>query len=193
MNLKDYRYPDNIVKLFETNKLNLSLCCNIYHKKLFIEKNIFLDEKVKYTEDLDCSLRLFLNAQIIDIINEPIYIYRQNQNSATHSHNVKQVEDEMNFVLRWNDYAEQLENTELKKYLLYFVQYQYSIAVASLFLLSKQDRRNMYSMVKKHSKMLEHGSGKKGMLVHYCYKILGFNITGRLMAGWIKNKEKINR
>ena len=77
-------YPNNIIKLFSNNLFNPSLCCNIFKKELFTKNNIYLDKNVKYTEDMDCSLQLFLKAKKIDVLEKPFYIYRQNQTSATH-------------------------------------------------------------------------------------------------------------
>lgn len=150
-----------------------------------------MEENVKYTEDMDCSLKLFFKAKKIEIINSPFYVYRQNENSATHFCSIKRVEDTMNFVLNWNEKIQNIENNELKEYLFSFVKYQYSIVVGMLFLLNKNDKKILYLRVKKYENLLLNGEGKKGKLVHYCYRIFGFNITGKLLALWIKTKNKI--
>lgn len=189
-NISKYQYPENLVKLFETNRINLSLCCNVFKKSLFLENNIYLEENVKYTEDMDCALRLFLKAKIIDIFDSPFYVYRQIKSSATHFYSIKRVEDIMNFVIKWDKIIESIEHKELKEYLNGFIQYEYSIVIGMLFLLDKKDRRLLYDKVKKYKKLLRNGRGKKGKLVYYCYKLFRFNITGSLMGFWIKYKDK---
>lgn len=161
---------------------------------MFFKNHIFLDEGVKYTEDIDCTLKLFLKAKKIDLLEQPFYIYRQaRKGAATTSYKSKRVEDTMNFVIKWNRISEEIQSQELKQCLINFIQYQYSIVVGMLFLLKKQEKDVLYLKVKQYEKLLEDASGKKGKLVHYSYKIFGFNITGRMMGVWIKNKEKIRR
>lgn len=193
-NLKELSFPDSFIQLVKKQLFNPSLACNFFQKKLFIENNIFLDENVKYTEDMDCTLRLFLHAQKIDLLEKPFYVYRQTrQGAATSSVSVKRVQDTMNFVAKWYHEIEQIEQKELKNCLLGFIQYEYSIVVGMLFLLKKGQRNELYHQVKQYEFLLKNGQGKKGKIVHFFYTIFRFNMTGRLMSFWIKNKNKIKK
>lgn len=143
---------------------------------------------------MDCMLKLFLKAKKIDLLEQPFYIYRQaRQGAATTSYKSKRVEDTMNFVIKWNEISKQTQSKELQQCINNFVQYQYSIVVGMLFLLKKQEKQLLYSKVKQYENLLENGKGKKGKLVHYSYKIFGFNITGKIMGVWIKYKERVRR
>lgn len=192
-NLPEYNYPENLIKLFETNNFNPALWCNIIKRKLFLDNDIFLDVNVKYTEDMDCTLRLYLKAKRIDMLDTPFYVYRQNQTSATHSCSIKRVDDTMNFVIKWNNEIKEIESEDLRKHLFKFVQYQYSIVVGLLYTLSKVDREKLISKIKKYEYLLNNGLGKKGKIIHYTYNIFGFQIVGKLMAIYIKLKSKIGR
>lgn len=186
-------YPNNFIKLLETNFFCPSLWCNVFKRDLFFQNKIFLEKDVKYTEDMDCTLKLYLKSTKIDIIEEPIYVYRQGRNSATSFYNVKRVEDTMKFVVRWDERIKKIESEKLKEYLFYFIQYQYSIVVGMLFLLNKTERKILYEEVKAYEKLLEKNRGIKGQLVYLIYKIFGFNIVGILMSIWIKNKKILRR
>ena len=188
LNLKKYDFPENLIKLFETNNFNPSLWCNIIKRNLFFSNNILLDANVKYTEDMDCMLQLFLKAKKIDFIEKPFYVYRQNQASATHSCSLKRVDDTMNFVIKWNDRIQEIESEELKKYLFNFVQYEYSIVVGLLYTLPKNERRKIITKVKEYEYLFTKGISKKVKIVYYVYKLFGFKIVGRLMAMYIKVK-----
>ncbi len=188
LNLKEYDFPENLIKLFETNNFNPSLCCNIIKRNLFFDNNILLDANVKYTEDMDCMLQLFLKAEKIVFIEKPFYVYRQNQSSATHSCSLKRVDDTMNFVIKWNDRIQEIESVELKKYLFNFVQYEYSIVVGLLYTLPKNERRKIITKVKEYEYLFTKGISKKVKIVYYVYKLFGFKIVGRLMAMYIKVK-----
>ena len=188
LNLKEYDFPENLIKLFETNNFNPSLGCNIIKRNLFFDNNILLDANVKYTEDMDCMLQLFLKAEKIVFIEKPFYVYRQNQSSATHSCSLKRVDDTMNFVIKWNDRIQEIESVELKKYLFNFVQYEYSIVVGLLYTLPKNERRKIITKVKEYEYLFTKGISKKVKIVYYVYKLFGFKIVGRLMAMYIKVK-----
>ena len=188
LNLKEYDFPENLIKLFETNNFNPSLCCNIIKRNLFFDNNILLDANVKYTEDMDCMLQLFLKAEKIVFIEKPFYVYRQNQSSATHSCSLKRVDDTMNFVIKWNDRIQEIESVELKKYLFNFVQYEYSIVVGLLYTLPKNERRKIITKVKEYEYLFTKAISKKVKIVYYVYKLFGFKIVGRLMAMYIKVK-----
>ena len=179
LNLKEYDFPENLIKLFETNNFNPSLCCNIIKRNLFFDNNILLDANVKYTEDMDCMLQLFLKAEKIVFIEKPFYVYRQNQSSATHSCSLKRVDDTMNFVIKWNDRIQEIESVELKKYLFNFVQYEYSIVVGLLYTLPKNERRKIITKVKEYEYLFTKGISKKVKIVYYVYKLFGFKIVGK--------------
>lgn len=191
-NLIEYNYPQNLIKLFETNNFNPSLWCNIIKKNLFLDNGIYLEKNVKYTEDMDCVIQLFLKAKKIDILEPPFYVYRQNQSSATHSYSLKRVDDTMNFVIKWNNRLKEIESEELRKNLFNFVQYQYSIVVGLLFTLPKDEQIKIISKIKEYEYLLTKGAGKKGKMVYYIYKLFGFQVVGKLMAMFIKGKSKIS-
>ena len=187
-NISNQDYPQNLISIFEKGLFTPSLWGNIIKKEIFIKNNIFLQENVKYTEDMDCTLRLFVNAKTFFVIPSPIYVYRQNRkSSATSNISLKRVKDTFNFVLNWLEVTKDEKIPEsFRKQLLFFVKYQYSIVVAMMFLLEKNDFLNMYDNVKKYEYLLSDGKGKKGKMVNYSYKLLGFDNTGKLMARWIK-------
>lgn len=191
-NLIEYNYPQNLIKLFEDNNFNPSLWCNVVKRKLFLDNNIFLDENVKYTEDIDCTIQLFLKAKKIDLLEKPFYVYRQNQTSATHSCSFKRVDDTMNFVIKWNNKIKEIKSEDLKKYLFNFVQYQYSIVVGLLYTLPKNEQIKIITRIREYEYLLIKGAGRKGKIVYYTYKLFGFEVVGKLMSIWIKSKSKIS-
>lgn len=191
INLIKYDYPQNLIKLFKTNNFNPSLCCNVIKRKCFFDNNIFLDKNVKYTEDMDCTIQLFLKAKKIDSIEKSFYVYRQNQMSATHSYNLKRVDDTMDFVTKWLKDIKEIKSDELEKYLFNFVQYQYAIVVGLLYTLKRDERKKIMPKIKEKEYLLNNGLGKKGKIIHYIYNIFGFQIIGMLMATFIKAKSKI--
>ena len=78
---------DEFLELFpELSSLNHDFNCAV--SKLFkvdLVKNILFDESVNYGEDLDFFFNLYLNVSSIYYVNQPTYIYRQHQRSASNN------------------------------------------------------------------------------------------------------------
>lgn len=187
------KYPENIINLFKSGLFTPSLCGNVIRKQIFLENKIYLDKNVKYTEDIDCTLNVYMNAKKIILLDGPIYAYRQaREGSATTSKiTQKKVEDSMNLVIRWMKKTEDEEYpVQLKKEIQAFIKYEYSIVVGLLFSMNKINE-NLFLKIKEYEHLLLNGKGIKGKLVNFMYKICGFNIVGKCMAFWIKNKNKI--
>ena len=78
---------DEFLELFpELSSLNHDFNCAV--SKLFkadVVKNLLFDESVNYGEDLDFFFNLYLNVSSIYYVNQPTYIYRQHQSSASNN------------------------------------------------------------------------------------------------------------
>jgi glycosyl transferase, family 2/glycosyl transferase family 8 len=78
---------DEFLELFpELSSLNHDFNCAV--SKLFkvdLVKNLLFDESVNYGEDLDFFFNLYLNVSSIYYVNQPTYIYRQHQRSASNN------------------------------------------------------------------------------------------------------------
>lgn len=189
-------YPKNYINIFKNKLYNLSLCCNVIKKDLFIRNNIVIDETLKYTEDMDCMLSLILNTKKVVLLEEqPIYVYRQNrEDSATSKYTTKRVLDTLYFVDKWyNKIINSEMNDEIKKYILDFVRYQYFIALGITLNLPKKERKDSIENLKKYKFLFNEALGKKEKLVRIIYRIFRFKITCILMGFWIRNKKIIKR
>ena len=78
---------DEFLELFpELSSLNHDFNCAV--SKLFkadVVKNLLFDESINYGEDLDFFFNLYLNVSSIYYVNQPTYIYRQHQTSASNN------------------------------------------------------------------------------------------------------------
>lgn len=167
-----------------------SMWCNIVKKEVLEKNNIKFDENVKYTEDMEVAFKTLLASNAFDIILNPVYAYRKsNDDSATHKITEKRIKDNFNFYIKLA-YKNNNSNLDkrLKEYILKFANYEYSIVVATLFLAPKEIFNKEYNKIKKHSKKLENISGIKGYIIKYIYKIFGFDVTGKILARYLKSK-----
>lgn len=189
------KYPQNISKILEYDLFNPSLCCNIFKKELFTKHNIFLEENVKFTEDMDCSFKLLLKSKKVFVLDKPMYIYRQTRSdSATKSYSQKRIEDTMNFVIKWTDTFDYSDfDKYVSEYLISFANYQYSIVVAMLFSTTKEVFKANYLKIKLHKDKLKKCKGVKGKFINIAYRLLGFDLTGRLLSLWLRTKDRVKK
>lgn len=179
----------NGIKL-SNGKVNLlSLWSNII-KIDFINKNkLIIDEKLKYTEDMDFVLSALSKTDNIYFLDEIIYIYNQTRNeSATKKKNSKRVLDMLYFIDKWSSYEGNLIIS--KKEIQNFVSYQYYIALAVAYSVENtKERENIINKLKQKKHLFLCNDSKKGKIIKTIYKLFGFKITGKLLSVWLTIKK----
>lgn len=119
------KVADNITEVME----RFSLSQNIIRKKLLEDNNLKLNEKLKYTEDMDLALEAIIIANKIIVIKEPIYGYRNNNSSATKIISSKRLQDLLYFIKKWSKKIVEIQDIKMKKCLGNFLAYQTLIAL----------------------------------------------------------------
>ncbi len=185
-------YPQNVISLTDNNLFNPSLWCNIFKTDIIKNNNIRFVESVKYTEDLDFCLQTFFACKKVNILTNKLYAYRQSRNgSATSIVSEKRVIDNLNFVKKWYDfYKNATIDEQIKNYLINFIAYEYSIVYGLLFLSDKSTFSKMYSEIYEYRWLLKYNQSKKVKIVSIIYHIIGFKNTGKLLAQFIKTKNR---
>lgn len=116
----------NIKYLFtDKNKVNAYLCRGLFDIKLF--ENERYDESIKYMEDLHLFIRLINKSNKITHINDYLYHYYQNPNSATHKLSKDRINNQI-FGLK--KCIELLENKNQNEYA---ATLKYEIYIAALY------------------------------------------------------------
>ena len=93
----DLRKEKILEKLCGSHILN-SICTKCFSRELFDDCDFEGFNMVTYGEDFFQLLPALDRAVSIAVINQPLYYYRQNQNSVTHRYNRKQI-DSLPYVL----------------------------------------------------------------------------------------------
>lgn len=190
--INDLSYPNNIENIFEKSAYTLSLGCNVIKKSLFFNNNIKINEDLKYTEDMDCLLRILLKCKKICILQDPIYIYRQSRTgSATNMVSTKRIKDLMYFIDTWLEISNTVESIIIAKYLKSMCAYQYSITIGLYYQLKKEDKIQLKNEIYKRKKILKYAINKKEKLVNIFVNIFGLNHTSFILFLWIKLKNII--
>lgn len=58
--------------------------CRGFIKKTIVDKGFLFDEKIRYAEDYEAALRVYKIAESVGYLDEPLYYYRQNDESIMH-------------------------------------------------------------------------------------------------------------
>lgn len=119
------RYRNILAQEVQQGILSISACDKIVDRNLIIKNNIFFDESL-LSEDIDWSLKLYLKAQAIQVVNEEIYIYRQQRpGSITTTCKPDSIRSLFCIIKKWYEYD--YPDEEIKKIYLNYLAYQYLI------------------------------------------------------------------
>lgn len=124
--LEFFANEHNIKYLFtDKNKVNAYLCRGLFDANLF--KSERYDESIKYMEDLHLFIRLIEKSKKIAVVNEHLYHYYQNPNSATHKLSKDRINNQI-FGLK-----KCIELLESKNQNEYAASLKYEIYIAALY------------------------------------------------------------
>lgn len=107
------RGNSNILNNILDDKLKCYSCMKLF-KRDIINKVNFNFEKGKLYEDFLPTLKLLTQADIISIVNKPLYYYRQRSNSITQKKNIKVIADYVYTIENVFDYINE-SNFEVNK------------------------------------------------------------------------------
>ena len=177
------------VKLKNGEYNSLGLYSSIIKRKFLVNAKIKNNNNLKYTEDMDLMLELLSRATSIYQLNEPIYIYYQGrQESATSKISLKRIQDLFYFINKWLDIKETLylSAREVNS----FVSYQYYIILGMINAYSDDsiELEKLKQEIKEKQNIIKYCNNSKGKVVNMVYKLLGFNITIKLLGLWLKRK-----
>ena len=114
---KIYTAKEFVISSIQNNIFMVMAWSYMYRREYLINNQLFYT-KGRYFEDLDLALDLFLHASGIINIDFPFYNYVKREGSITKSDNSrKKILDNVSALKRWKEILDNIEDTELKKYL----------------------------------------------------------------------------
>lgn len=70
-----------------------SVCFKLIRRSVFLKNEIWFPENYRYSEDTPTSVALFLQAEKVALVHEPLYNYIHENDSLTSSYSLKKAED----------------------------------------------------------------------------------------------------
>lgn len=152
--------------------LSISACDKIVNRDLIIRNNILFDESL-LSEDIDWSLLLYLKARTIQIINEDIYIYRQQRpGSITTTCNSDSIKSLFSIIKKWYEYD--YPDEEIKNIYLNYLAYQY------LLLLTTSNKNNcdaaLRTQIYQWKDILKHSANFKVNMANKVFRLIGIRL-----------------
>ena len=172
--------------LASSEKFPVSACTKLIKKELIINNNLYF-EKGLLSEDIDWSTRLLLAAEKFDVCYAEFYIYRkQREGSITNGIKLKSVQDLLYIIKKWAYKCKKKEiDLDVIDSLLSLLSYEYSILLAHLFSINKQERKIVFDEIKELKWILRYSNSKKTKLVKLVTNFCGLNFSAALLNKYI--------
>lgn len=165
------------------NKFPGSACTKLVRSKLIKTKNLYF-KKGQLSEDIDWTLRLLLAANSFSYCSSYIYYYRQNRHgSITNTISLAHVTSLLDILDYWtNKIATSSFNSDMRSHFTAFLSYEYVMVILLYGNLNQFDKKTIQKKVKKYSWLLSTSRNKKVIVVRIVYKILGLELTAKLLS-----------
>ena len=158
----------------------------------FIRREVVLQNHILFqegivSEDLEWVLRLFQKIKTFQLMNENIYVYRQQRKGAITSYVKKQNIDCIFQIIKyWYHYD--YENEICKKTYLGFLAYHYIIILSQLNRLNctKEKRNEIYQ----YKDIMQYSDNRKVKMCNQLIKMMGLPISLFIFRTYIKLKNK---
>jgi glycosyltransferase involved in cell wall biosynthesis len=152
----------------------------IIKRSLFDLHDLFF--KIGITsEDIDWCARLAIASDSFDVSNCCFYVYRQRNDSITHSMSIKNIKDLKENVLRCILYGNEIQNSDsdFKTLYLNYVAYQYMTFLVCCHFVKDTEVNKLVDEMKEYSYLLNYDRNKKVKIFKNIYKAFGYKFLYR--------------
>lgn len=152
-----------------------SSCTAAFKRQLLEENNVRFPTGVSYGEDFTFHMHCLKYAKSVVSILQPLYLYRMNEQSATHTPTVKKMRDMLSACANM--------------YRLFpcalFANY-YCMKILNVEKLGKREAGELNALLRENRDILQHVSGTKPRLTCMLYRLFGWYGAARLMQLWFR-------
>ncbi|MBR4290137.1 MAG: glycosyltransferase [Oscillospiraceae bacterium] len=153
------------------NTMPMVSCCAVAFRHRFLAENALLfPVGIRCGEDFDFLMNCFKHAKLVFSIGEPLYWYRMNETSVSHTMNFNQIRDAI-FVCA-------------KMYYLFpcaMLADYYCMNILHIAKLNKENADQLKHLLQEHRDILKDVSEKNMRIACVFYKIFGWYYASRLI------------
>jgi len=147
-----------------------SSCTAAFRRQLLEEHNIRFPVGISYGEDFDFHMQCLKAAGAVYTVPQPLYWYRMNEQSATHTLTLKKMRD---MLLACAKMYRHFPSTVFANY--------YCMKILSMEKLSPKDALRLKDLLQENRDILKAVSGRKMRLVRMLYQLFGYYHASRLV------------
>lgn len=190
--LKDYNInnelstTEKLEQMIADGTFSPSACDKLIKLSVIKDNNVYF-EKGLLSEDIKWSLNLFLHINNLAVVNESIYVYRQQRKgSITNTVSRKSIESIYSIINYWTNYK--FDDSTKKELYLSYLGYQYTILIT--LVNKKNSDKELRDKIKKFKWLLKYDNNFKVKLCNKALKIFGLTLGVKVLKtyNYIKNK-----
>lgn len=156
-----------------------SSCTAAFQRQLLEEHEIHFPTGVSYGEDFDFHMQCLKAAKSVFSLQEALYHYRMNEQSATHTLSVKKMRDMLLSAAKmYRDFPCAL-----------FANY-YCMKILGMEKMSREDAMQLNDILQENRDILRHVSGRKMKLTRMLYEVFGYYHASRLIRHLLDIKHR---
>ena len=170
-----------------SSQISVSACDKVIKRKIIMENNLFFEDGL-LSEDVLWSLKIYMHIKRIRLLNENIYVYRQQrQGSITTSKSNKNANDLYLIIKYWMNYEYKSEET--KK--LYYNIISYWYLILRVKFTKKNYSKEMNDYFKANDKnMIGYCENYKVKMAYKISRVFGFDFSILIMRIYLYLKNK---
>lgn len=174
-------------KCIEIGDIFESACIKLIKRSILVENSLYFKKGI-ISEDNEWSFRLMRCIHTILFIDETLVVYRaRREGSITNTAGVRHIRDIMKIIeLSKKYYAENPSETEkIGKYELAQCAYLWFISLSIFGSLRREEKKEAVKLLERYKDIIQYSSSRKTILCSRLCRILGVEITSRILRIYI--------
>lgn len=160
--------------LIATAQFIASACNKVIKKSLFEKEELFFDEG-KTSEDINWCARVLVYSKNMGVCNENFYVYRQREESITHTVKLNNLIDLKNNIQSCLKLFEKFDLTIHDSIACYnYISYMYCTSLICYHNVNDSRKKELLPEFKKNSFLLKYHRNKKVYLFYLINRCIGF-------------------
>ena len=161
---------EKYIELIDKDTYSNSAWSKVIKRTLLVDNNIEF-EKGLLGEDNDWYYKVVGVLSSLELIDEPLYVYRQRAGSITKTYKNKNLEHLLWIIEKWTNYINDGEMTDNKKVIRNSLAKQYCHAIIGYS--SLENPKEYYPQLKKYSYLLKYSANPRVKTFRKMYKLKG--------------------
>lgn len=163
---------EKYIELIDKDSYSNSAWSKVIKRTLLVENNIEF-EKGLLGEDNDWYYKVIGVLSSLELIDEPLYVYRQRAGSITKTYKNKNLEHLLWIIAKWTNYVNDGDMTDNKKVIRNSLAKQYCHAIIGYS--SLENPQEYYPQLKKYSYLLKYSANPRVKTFRKMYKLIGLD------------------